>query len=90
MLLLEVMLLLCILFILGAYVLLLLGFFNDFDIKVVSPPFGRLVIAYRYNGPTVENSIAQLFRYCQNSDTLPQFKTIIIHYYEGRKLTVRF
>jgi hypothetical protein len=81
---------LCILFILGLYVLLLLGFFNDFDIKVVSTPFGRLVIAYRYNGPTIENSIAQLCRYFQNSDKLPQFKTIIIHYYEGRKLTVRF
>jgi hypothetical protein len=88
--LLETTLLLCILFILGVYVLLLLGVFNDVDIKVIPPPFGRLVVAYRYNGPVVENNIAQLYRYSQNSDTLPRFKTIIIHYYEGRKLTVRF
>jgi len=90
MLFLEVILFLCILFILGLYIIMTLGFFNDFDIKVIPPPFGRLVIAYRYNGPVVENNIAQLFRYCQNSDTLPQFKTIIIYYYEGRKLKVRF
>jgi len=70
--------------------MMMLGFFNDFDIEVISPPFGRLVIAYRYNRPVVENNIAQLFRYSQNSDTLPEFKTIIIYYYEGRKFTVRF
>lgn len=90
MLLLETTLLLCILFILGLYTLLILGFFNDVDIKVIPPPFGRLVVAYRYNGPVAETSIAQLFRYIQNTDTLPYFKTIIIHYYGGRKLTVRF
>jgi len=90
MLFLEIILFLCILFILGVYIIMTLGFFNDFDIKVIPPPFGRLVIAYRYNGPVVENNIAQLFRYSQNSDTLPQFKTIIIYYYEGRKLKVRF
>ncbi|KDR13027.1 Testis-expressed sequence 264 protein [Zootermopsis nevadensis] len=64
-----------------------IGFFNDVDIKVIPPPFGRLVVAYRYNGPVAETSIAQLFRYIQNTDTLPYFKTIIIHYYGGRKLT---
>lgn len=90
MLLLGTTLLLCIVFILGVYILLLLGFFNDVDIKVIPPPFGRLVVAYRYNGPVAENNIAQLFRYSQNTDTLPHLKTIIIHYYEGRKLTVRF
>jgi hypothetical protein len=87
---LEATLFLCLLFIVGVCILLLLGFFNNVDIKVIPPPFGRLVIAYRYNGPVAGNNIAQLFRYSRNSDILPQFKTIIIHYYEGRKLTVRF